>query len=352
MADDIYYVDIIVTVFNVEKYIAECVSSLINQSYKMTNIILVDDGSTDSSGSICDDYAKHYSNIKVIHKNNGGLVSAWKTGLSVSTSKWVNFVDGDDWIETKHIEELVKEQMQSDADVVVTRMKQITRQNEEYINFVVPSGNYKGKKLATELYPVMINAGGFEKRGVPFSRCSKLIRRELMIRNLKYLYDRATYEEDFNIIAPILMDAESISLINVENAAYCYRRVDTSMLHGYSSKMEDSVRNIYPLLYKACKDKNKELFLEQINAEYLSASVRMYTNELKSGLDYSDIRKKIESISNNNRLKNCMQNMALLRKYPIKYKLVVYALNHFGSAKEKIITKLLHAASKTIIRKS
>lgn len=100
-------------------------------------------------------------------------------GIKNSKSEWVVFVDGDDWVEYKHIELLVKEQIESSADIVVTRMKQIDKGNEKFIEFCVPEGRYIGEKLKTELHPVMINAGGFERRGVPFSRCSKLIRKVL-----------------------------------------------------------------------------------------------------------------------------------------------------------------------------
>ena len=192
-------VDIIVPVYNVSKYLNKCIESLLAQTYKYIKIILVDDGSTDGSEKICDNYARIDDRINVIHKENGGLVSAWTMGIKNSKSEWVVFVDGDDWVEYKHIELLVKEQIESSADIVVTRMKQIDKGNEEFIEFCVPEGRYIGEKLKTELHPVMINAGGFERRGVPFSRCSKLIRKSIIIRNLKYSYEKATYEEDFNI---------------------------------------------------------------------------------------------------------------------------------------------------------
>ena len=186
-------VDIIVPVYNVSKYLNKCIESLLAQTYKYIKIILVDDGSTDGSEKICDNYARIDDRINVIHKENGGLVSAWTMGIKNSKSEWVVFVDGDDWVEYKHIELLVKEQIESSADIVVTRMKQIDKGNEEFIEFCVPEGRYIGEKLKTELHPVMINAGGFERRGVPFSRCSKLIRKSIIIRNLKYSYEKATY---------------------------------------------------------------------------------------------------------------------------------------------------------------
>ena len=287
-------VDIIVPVYNVSKYLNKCIESLLAQTYKYIKIILVDDGSTDGSEKICDNYARIDDRINVIHKENGGLVSAWTMGIKNSKSEWVVFVDGDDWVEYKHIELLVKEQIESSADIVVTRMKQIDKGNEKFIEFCVPEGRYIGEKLKTELHPVMINAGGFERRGVPFSRCSKLIRKSIIIRNLKYSYEKATYEEDFNIIAPCLMDAKAISMLKVEGAAYCYRKVESSMLHGYDRNMSNSIYHIYPILLKACKSKNMGGFVRQIQFEYVSAVVRLFLNETKNSEGYINMSRIIK----------------------------------------------------------
>lgn len=198
-------VDIIVPVYNVSKYLNKCIESLLAQTYKYIKIILVDDGSTDGSEKICDNYARIDDRINVIHKENGGLVSAWTMGIKNSKSEWVVFVDGDDWVEYKHIELLVKEQIESSADIVVTRMKQIDKGNEKFIEFCVPEGRYIGEKLKTELHPVMINAGGFERRGVPFSRCSKLIRKTLCC-----LIDNEKVNVDENFILELKKDIDFV----------------------------------------------------------------------------------------------------------------------------------------------
>ena len=89
-------ISIVVPVYNVEEYLEECIESIIKQSYPNIQIILVDDGSTDSSGLICDKYAQNDSRIEVIHQNNAGLVEARKAGLKRTIGEYVGFVDGDD----------------------------------------------------------------------------------------------------------------------------------------------------------------------------------------------------------------------------------------------------------------
>lgn len=99
-------ISIIVPVYKVEKYLERCVNSLLNQTYKNIEIILVNDGSPDNCPAICDDYASKDSRVKVIHKNNGGLSDARNIGIENSTGEYLSFVDSDDWVKNDFIEEL------------------------------------------------------------------------------------------------------------------------------------------------------------------------------------------------------------------------------------------------------
>lgn len=111
-------ISIIVPIFNIEKYVSECVESIIQQTYENIQIILVDDGSTDKSGEICDKYALSDSRIEVIHQKNQGLVLARKSGLEKAIGDYIGFVDGDDYIEPDMYEELLKVIRKHDADLV------------------------------------------------------------------------------------------------------------------------------------------------------------------------------------------------------------------------------------------
>lgn len=97
--DESIKLSVIVPVYNVEEYIKDSVNSVINQTYKNLEIILVDDGSTDNSGKICDEFAKKDSRVVVVHKENGGIVSARKAGISLATGEYAINFDPDDWIE-------------------------------------------------------------------------------------------------------------------------------------------------------------------------------------------------------------------------------------------------------------
>lgn len=111
-------VSVIVPVYKVEKYLHRCIDSIINQTYKNLEIILVDDGSPDNCGKICDEYAEKDNRIKVIHKSNGGLSSARNAGLDVANGDYVYFVDSDDYIDTKLVEDNLNLAIEHDADMV------------------------------------------------------------------------------------------------------------------------------------------------------------------------------------------------------------------------------------------
>lgn len=110
-------VSVIVPVYNVERYVGECVDSILTQSYRDIEVILVDDGSTDSSGAICDGFASEESRVVVFHKENGGLSDARNFGLARSHGEWISFVDSDDWVSPVFIESLLKAALDSGCDI-------------------------------------------------------------------------------------------------------------------------------------------------------------------------------------------------------------------------------------------
>ena len=109
---------VIVPVYNIEEYLKKCITSIIEQTYKNIEIILIDDGSTDKSALICDEFAEKDKRIKVVHKENGGVVSARKVGISIASGEYVVSVDGDDWIEKERLEHLADQISLVAADMI------------------------------------------------------------------------------------------------------------------------------------------------------------------------------------------------------------------------------------------
>lgn len=110
-------ISIVVPIYNVEQYLRKCIDSILDQSYKNLEIILVDDGSPDSSGKICDEYAKEDIRVRVIHQDNTGLSGARNAGLEIANGKYISFIDSDDWIDSKFIETLYHDMKENNAQI-------------------------------------------------------------------------------------------------------------------------------------------------------------------------------------------------------------------------------------------
>lgn len=111
-------ISVIVPVYNVEPYLRQCLDSIISQTYRNLEILLIDDGSPDDCGRICDEYAEKDGRIRVIHKKNAGVHAAWNDGLNASTSDWIAFVDSDDWLDLDYFQKLLEAPQADAADVI------------------------------------------------------------------------------------------------------------------------------------------------------------------------------------------------------------------------------------------
>ena len=116
---------IIIPVFNVEEYLPKCIESVVNQTYDNLEILLINDGSTDNSGVICDNFAHKDERVKVVHKENGGLSAARNLGLSLATGHYIAFLDSDDYIDSEMYETLVDALENADADIAACGFKEI-----------------------------------------------------------------------------------------------------------------------------------------------------------------------------------------------------------------------------------
>lgn len=139
-------VSVIIPVYNVEPYIKKSVDSVLTQTYKNLEIILVDDGSTDDSGKICDEYAKQDDRIQVIHQKNGGLSAARNAGLKIMTGDLIGFLDSDDWIDSDFFEILVQKQVETNADIVIIGYKYVYEKDGKIITSNDPLVNQSYNK--------------------------------------------------------------------------------------------------------------------------------------------------------------------------------------------------------------
>lgn len=120
-------ISVIVPVYNVKNYLKKCVDSILSQTYSVLQVILVDDGSTDGSGELCDLLAKCDKRIQVVHKSNGGLSDARNAGIEIAEGKYFSFIDSDDYIEPDMVESLYKLAKSTDCQITISNMKRFFR---------------------------------------------------------------------------------------------------------------------------------------------------------------------------------------------------------------------------------
>ena len=212
-------ISVIVPVYNVEKYLNRCIDSIINQTYKNLEIILVDDGSPDNCGKICDEYAKKDSRIKVIHKENGGLSDARNVGINIARGTYVGFVDSDDWIEEEMYEILYNNILKYNADLstcnFIRTAKNVKKSYNkgniikiytrgEYLKKFFKIGTqecvyyawnklYRRELLSKEQYPVGLTSEDVEGTFKYLLKCEKVVTTKKICYN--YFYNEKSITE-------------------------------------------------------------------------------------------------------------------------------------------------------------
>lgn len=247
-----YKISIIVPVYNTEKYLKRCVDTLTGQTYDNLEILLVDDGSKDGSGKLCDDLALGDERIRVIHKENGGLVSAWKRGVDESTGEYISFVDSDDWVDIHMIGEMAACLSGNEKEIIASDyVVEKEDGSRQYIWQKLPAGEYDRQAVEREVIPNLL---GQEQRYVTTSRCMKLIARKLIEDNYKYSDPAIWMAEDSTITIPALLDCQRLVVMD-HKAYYHYLYVTSSMIHKYNKGMYENIKLLRRITEKILRDK-------------------------------------------------------------------------------------------------
>ena len=222
-------ISVIVPIYNVEEYLNRCVESLVNQTYKNLEIILVDDGSPDNCPQMCDDWAKKDSRIKVVHKKNGGLSDARNAGLRIATGEYIAFVDSDDWIERCYIEALYRAAADNDAELSACDVRFVPDGEEpESVNC---SDDLPKVFNAEEALSQLIKGEGF--RAVAWN---KLYSREILENEF---FEVGKYHEDEFFTYRIIDKCEKLSYVNIP--LYNYRQREGSIMQAKNDKHLDAL---------------------------------------------------------------------------------------------------------------
>lgn len=273
-------ISVIIPVYQVERYIEKCMESVINQTYSDIEIIIVNDGSLDHSIDICENFRKQDSRIQIVHKKNGGLMSAWMEGLKRASGEWIFFVDSDDWVEKNAIDLLYNSIADENIDIVCGNYYIESDNGSIPDKHSIKSGVYVGDKIKSEIIPKLISNSGFMDRGIRICRWAKLIRRELLLKNVHYCDCRLTIGEDMNIMVPTIVSARGIQIL--ENAyIYHYRMNPDSIMKKMSPTMWKKVELLFEKMSGVCAELDHKILRKQLEIDFLDMTIMVIEKELR-----------------------------------------------------------------------
>lgn len=269
-------ISIIVPVYNAQDYLERCVESIRTQTFRNLEILLIDDGSKDKSPQMCDDYAAQDERIRVIHKPNGGLMSAWTAGAQAAEGDYFLFVDSDDWIDACMAEGLAREAAGEPGEVICCNFVIERTDGTQICRHELSPGCYTGERL----WEVKKNLLGNERRTVSMSRCMKLFSRELILENLPFCNPAIRMGEDVNIVLPALCDCSRLVILQ-DAAWYHYFYNPASMVHKYDPSMTKGIRILTDVIRQVLMDKAIPNGQEQAEKETVYLTLLAIKNELR-----------------------------------------------------------------------
>ncbi|PXX52508.1 glycosyl transferase family 2 [Hungatella effluvii] len=338
-------VSIIAPVYNVEKYIKRCIDSILEQTYSDIEVILVDDGSKDSTGKICDEYAISDQRIKVVHKENGGLGIARNSGLEMATGDFVTFIDGDDSITNDHIKKMVKALEKDDADTCLAGHTKIYADSRvEHIN-VCAGKIFKGEEVKNEILTRMVGSNPDGSDYIEMSVCMVLLSKKIIDEfGLRFHSERDFISED--LIFDFDYYPRSKKAVVIDDVGYYYYDNEGSLTTKYNpkrfEKQKEMTREVierakYIGIYEKCEQRILNTFVSisryciKLEQKFSNNSYKTYKTNATKILKDAFLQKALTDIDNGNiPIKSRIVNIMMNRQWRFLLWLTMSFKNRYG----------------------
>jgi len=314
-------ISIIVPIYNVEKYLKKCVDSILNQTYKNLEVILVDDGSPDGCPEICDAFALQDKRVKVIHKKNGGLMSARQAGLRAAAGEYIGFVDGDDWIEPDMYMSFYDSVIKYSPDIVVSEFIFDFESEKVKSSQNLSKPFFTKQEMINEIYPSMLFKPPYYNFGIYPCCWSKLYKKELLEKCLFKVTPEIKIGEDTAFTYPCLIQANSLAY--VDKYSYHYMNNPDSMTGSYDSNMEKTILIPYNILKQAFSE-NDYNFSSALNYYLFYLIEFIIRNEASSENKKAkkEIKKTLKFFICNKEIAESMKNIKF-SAFPLRKKIIL-----------------------------
>ena len=261
-------ISIIIPVYNVEEYIEQCLESIVNQTYKNIEIIIVDDGSTDNSKLICERYVRNYHNIRLVCQNNQGVAKARKNAAKYVSGEYVGFVDSDDYVDKDYFEKLIN--AVEETDIVTSGYRKCYHHGSSDFYDSIPSGVYRGCEEIGYILDNMIYYQDGKDRGITPYIWNKLYKASIVKQIYEEVGENILIGEDSDFLYRYLLKCSAIRITNI--CGYNYRLRLSSSLHKECRGYLGSVNDLYYGL--------EEVFSRHSQKEKLMKHLQMWIAEM------------------------------------------------------------------------
>lgn len=307
-------ISIIVPVYNTEKYLMKCVGSIMNQTYNNIEIILVDDGSSDSSPELCDELTNKDNRIRVLHKSNEGLGYARNSGMEIMNGDFCTFIDSDDWVSKDLIENLYNSLISNGVDFCKSGFKRVKHSGEVISTTRYNNEVYNGNSAANMFLPRMIGSSPNTHDSVEMCVCAVLYNANVIKTNsIRFPSERILISEDLVFNIEYMQYANGACTTNKTN--YFYRSNDDSLTHRYRSDRFEASLFFYKEIRKMIKalgyNHDTMLRLDRMFFIYIKMSIRQEKKKI-SGHDTKTSVKRIRQMCDNRIVRKA------IAEYPIE----------------------------------
>lgn len=319
-------ISIVVPVYKVEKYLLRCVDSLIAQTCKNIEIILVDDGSPDKCPSMCDQFSKKDERIKVLHKANGGLSSARNAGMEIAQGKYIGFVDSDDAVDANMFEDMLEAAEQYNADFVMTDYVRIPSEGEGFlISKNLRGGIYNKSDIKKEIFPALIMGENIDY-GPLLSVWNCIYRREFLEKNNITFANDVKWSEDNLFSAVVGYCAERFVYLKGKGHYYYYQNPGT-----ITTSYRPGAWNVYKRMNEYMESffahRKDYDFIRQIKLHMIYYACNVMRMECCNAENTIDAKIKVRNILKDQRLINafCELKMPVV---PLKLKVQLLLMKY------------------------
>ena len=307
-----YTLSVIIPVYKAEKYIAECVNSILAQTQEAIQIILVDDGSPDNSGIVCDTLAERNDNIVVVHKDNEGPSIARNIGIENSRGKYIAFIDSDDYVDSDYFKTMVSCAELNGSDVVFSKGYYTFDETADIKEYVCTNefGTIESEEVK-QIIPRLIHGLKGKNDIIYSSACFSLYKHEFLYENnIKFRNEHLCVAEDTLFVMNSCYYAKKISFVDV--IGYYYRYNPNSLTHGYRKNRMNDLKKAMAFLEKTCESMALENYEERL-ALYFWDNYEKCINQEVRYVKYKNGINNLHDLINNDIAKRFM-NVLICKK--------------------------------------